>query len=71
MNDTLALDSNQTHTRTMRIHTYNGTFEVRIEYYFVDANKEYNYTMPIQTMIKKQQQPTSQPASQHTKQESE
>lgn len=28
-------------------------WDLRIEYYFVDANKEYNYTMPNGTMIKK------------------
>lgn len=53
------------HTYT---HTHNGTFEIQIENYFVDANKEYNYTMPIQTMIKKTSQTTSHT---HTKQESE
>lgn len=42
---------------------HNGTADIRIEYYSVDANKEYNYTMPVQTMC--------QPANQATKQESE
>lgn len=70
-NDTLALDSLVQFVSPS--HTHNGTFEVRIEYYFVDANKEYNYTMPIQTMILNKKHPTSQPTNpSHTqKQESE